>query len=116
MNGKPWSLTEIEHLVPQVFDQLDDAVSDLKQLGIEAATKTSNHKKSRALAMLAAIDSGAKNQDERDSMVTRDTQDEWLVAELAERAYNDQRTVINVLRSQGDLLRTMAVSRRESAG
>lgn len=114
--SKPWSVTELEEMIPDIVARLDDAVTDLKRLGQESATKTHGYKLARARAMLNAIADGASNQDARDATVTVAVDEQMLAAQIAENSYADQRHVINVLRTQADLCRTMMVSRRESPG
>lgn len=116
---RPWSSAEVAEEIPALLGQLDDAVSAIRQLAIDAATARRDWKREEAKAWLVV--KGA-NKEERTARVhlhqwkpTHTVGDLEYEAELAEGVLRSERSRIGVLQTRADLLRSLLVSSRAVA-
>jgi hypothetical protein len=98
---------------------MEDALTDLKTMGEDAARREWEYRKAKAIAYLKAKGSNAQAR-EAEALMTEvkagDTKitvaDLGLRRDLAENAYRDQRIIIETLSTEAKLLQTMVVSGR----
>lgn len=115
--ARPWSRSEIEVKLPQALERLDDAVTNLKELGILAAETKWTYERQWAKCFLAAE---GKNRETREAvamellvtMVDRSGRHPGLARDLAANAYADARRVIDAIQTEIDVMRTLTVSAR----
>lgn len=116
--SRPWSAHEIEERIPELIDQIDEAVTGLRELGIAAAETRWAYKRSRAIAYLnnyADAEGKKFTAGEREALADEETAHVGLAADLAENAYRDQRSRISGLQTEAELARTLMVSARDAA-
>lgn len=115
--GRPWSRAEIEAALPDALDRLDEAVTNLRELGILAAETKWDYERQWARCFLAAE---GRNRETREAvamelLVTRldsSGRHPGLARDLAANAYADARRVIDAIQTEIDVCRTMMVSAR----
>lgn len=114
---RPWSRSELEELIPKAMERLDEAVTELKRLGVRAAETKWAYRKQRAKCFLMA---DGKNKETREAvameLLTTSPGEggvhPGLARDLAANAYTNQRVVIESLREEIATLRTLMVSAR----
>lgn len=118
--SRPWSPAEIEEKLPELVEQIEDAITDLRDLGIAAARTEHAYRKAKAVAYLKV---SGKNAEERESRaLLHQTEpgvtvvDLALERDLAENAYRNQRTKASLLETEAKLIQTMHVSHRAVDG
>lgn len=135
-NGRPWSLPEIDQAIPQVVERLEDSIAELKALGErEAELKWSfEHHQAVARVKVRSQFAGEKSaKEDRDaaamlyvfvaedfpggephpSFVGSTLVDVGMAKDLAENAYDNQRSVLRALQAELAVLQTLHVSGRE---
>lgn len=114
--SRPWSIAEVEEKVPEIVDRLEEAVTDLKNMGIAAAQAEWAYRKAKAVAFVKVT---GRNAEEREAKALlhqhqpgQTVADLGLARNLAENAYGNQRQIITVLKTEAELMRTLMVSAR----
>lgn len=136
--GRPWSLPEIDLLIPQVVERLEDALIELKVLGEQEALLKWRFEEyqARARVLVRPMFAGEKSaKEDRDSaaleyvfeaddfargapdpnFVGQTLIDVGMARDLASNAYDNQRAELRALQAELDTLRTLHVSGREHA-
>lgn len=119
MSARPWSPAEVEAEIPVVLEQLDDAVTEVRDSARLAAEATRDFKKERALATLQV---SGKNAEERQARIHlhqitpggKTVGDLEYEADLAEGVNRSAGQAIRVLQSRADLLRSLLASHRST--
>lgn len=114
--SRPWSVAEIEESIPVLVDRLEEAVTDLRSLGVDAAQSEWAYRKAKAIAFVKVT---GRNAEEREAKALLHQHqpgvtvaDLGLARNLAENAYGNQRQIITVLKTEAELMRTLMVSAR----
>jgi DNA-binding protein YbaB len=117
-SGRVLTQGEVEAEIVRISDEMEDALSDLADKAVAAATTQVAWKVEKAKRNLLAGTQpgngreGKTTVDEREAMVTRDTEDVWIAALIAEAYYKVEKERLETLRSQMDAMRTIAANIR----
>lgn len=114
--GRPWSIVEVEEKIPEIVNRLEEAVTDLKSMGVDAANAEWDYRKAKAMAFVKV---SGRNAEEREAKALLHQHapgvtvaDLGRARNLAENAYGNQRQIITVLKTEAELMRTLMVSAR----
>lgn len=137
--NRPWSYDEITERLPELLERAEGMIVDLRGLGQEASRAKWAYEKAKAVAMTYVVaqegESGIRSNKElreakamlfahKDQPV-READGGWgkadrttaqlgYAADLADRAYQDQKTAIRTLDSEISVMQSMMVSARNA--
>lgn len=110
---RPFSPDEVDAQITDLLTQLDDKVTVMPELAAAANDAKLDYEHAHAHAILAArADEQAKSAQEREALAFLASEQQKRRMVAAETVYDVHKRSIAVLSSKGDLLRTLAVSRR----
>jgi len=109
--SKPWSPIEVEQRMSALIDELDDAVADLKNITLHAATSKHSYELASAKSFVTHRAVGAAQQ-EASQKALIDCADQHLEHLLADGMAKSSYKRIEVLKAQSDLMRSLLVSSR----
>lgn len=113
---RPWSTAEVEAQIPEMIDRLEEAIGELRAIGIRKAQTEWTYRKAKARALVQVKGPNAEHREA--GAILHQVSPGVTVADLgyerdvADIAYTTQRDVIRALQTEAELMRTMMVSAR----
>lgn len=121
--GRPWSVAEIEAMIPTAYERLEECAQELKSLGARSAELTWEYERREAIARVhvrAKLEGEKSAAEDRKALATlhvfEDGTDlaEWgMSRDLAKNAYADQRKILDAADTELKVLQTLHVSARK---
>jgi len=109
--SQPWSPIEVERKMAALIEDLDEAVLELKNITLHAASCKHSYELASARAFVTHRSVGAAQQ-EASQKALIDCADEHLDHLMAEGVAKSAYKRIDVLKAQADLMRSLLVSSR----
>lgn len=111
--SRPWSPTEVEEQMVAIIDRLDEAVTELPTYAAEAGAAKVDYDLAHAKAMLRSkYEEDLKTVADREAWALLCVEFQYATRIDAETRFDTAKRVIDVLKAQSDLLRSLLVSAR----
>lgn len=112
--SEPLSPIEIERKMSECIEALEACTDDLKKYACEAAETNHAYRKAQARAWLSArTDPNLKTDRLKEAWVVSETGSEMWKRDMAEAAYDSQKSLFRSLQTQSEILRSLARSSRD---
>ena len=115
--SKPWSPAEVEQAIPVLIDRMEDALTDLKGLGIRSAQLKWEFEGASSHARLYV--EGSNAEDRKASLYRYQFEDgstlidKGMAMDMSANAYADARTELRAIDAELAVARTLLVSARD---